>query len=68
LAQAEEGGEVSQFRSLEEACEDFKRHITFEEDGARERMLPLLVAAFWAGVVAVCDVTAVAALKGMKGK
>jgi hypothetical protein len=57
---------VSQFRSLEEACEDFKRHITFEEDGAR--MLPILVAAFWSGVVAVSDVTAVAALKGIKGK
>lgn len=59
---------MSQFRSLEEACEDFKRRMTFEEDGARERLLPLLVAAFWAGVVAVSDVTAVAALRGIKGE
>jgi hypothetical protein len=60
------GGEMSEFRSLAEACEDFKRRVTFEDDDARERWMPLLVSAFWAGVVSVSNVAAVAALQGVQ--
>jgi hypothetical protein len=60
------GGEMSEFSSLAEACEDFKRRVTFEDDDARERWMPLLVSAFWAGVVSVSNVAAVAALQGVQ--
>jgi hypothetical protein len=60
------GVEVSEFRSLAEACEDFKRRVTFEDDDARERWMPLLVSAFWAGVVSVSNVAAVAALQSVQ--
>jgi hypothetical protein len=60
------GGEMSEFSSLAAACEDFKRRVTFEDDDARERLMPLLVSAFWAGVVSVSNVAAVAALQGVQ--